>query len=259
MKQIKRAILPMLTVVIVLGTILLPGQLSKWKDQALMSRVHREECVTGMNLPNYSLSMEERLDLYTRDQSGGGITVMTQVLTGEELDEVEDMVRQELDVFDENGFLPKGAYEELLQIMLPKGEQRYGTRLYLQDEETHAATRVTTCEILSKRTNTRLWITLDEETGHMIAFELTYSDTSLQRPAREFAEFFMSHLGVPYEVSWESKDGYAVETTIPGYHVTYNFNFLESEWGYVGCRPYCSELERRGDLLYGDYADEEWS
>lgn len=260
MKQIKRAILPVLTVVIVLGAVVLPGQLSKWKDQALMNRVHQEESITNMKLPNYTLSMEERLKLFVRNQdSPDGIAVMTQTLLEDELNDAEEMMRRELNVYVENGFLEENVYEEIIQSTLPRGEQRYGSRLFLQDEQTRATTRVIICEEVSKYSDLHLWVNMDEETGRILAFEFTIPATQLQQKTRAFAEFFMSRLGVPYECSWESEGGYAVEMTIPGQNVTYhfdfggNFNSGDSEWGYVSCRPYSSDSSQGEPQADGEY------
>lgn len=262
MKQIKRAILPVLTIVIVLGAVVMPGQLSRWKDQALMNRVHREDWITNMKLPDYSLLMEERLKLYLRNQDGAnGLAVMMQTLLEDELDEAEEMMRRELKAYAENGFLEEKVYEEIVRSILPRGEQRYGSRLFLQDEKTRATTRVIICEEVSKYSDLHLWVNMDEESGRILAFELTIPKTEWQQKTREFAEFFMSRLGVPYECSWESKDGYAVEMTVPGQDLTYHFDFGGhfdsdgSEWGYMSCRPFTYSLNQADNQEYGEYVD----
>ena len=262
MKQIKRAILPVLTVVIVLGAVVLPGQLSRWKDQALMNRVHQEEYITNMKLPNDTLSMEERLKLFVRNQDSlDGIAVMTQALLEDEMDDAEEMMRRELKVYAENGFIEEKVYEEIIQSTLPQGEQRYGSRLFLQDEKTRATTRVIICEEVSRYSDLHLWVNIDEDTGRILAFELTIPATQLQQKTREFAEFFMSRLGVPYECSWESKDGYAVEMTVPGQNMTYHFDFGgnfdsgDAKWGYVSCRPYSRDSSEGGPQVDGEYVD----
>lgn len=262
MKQFKRAILPVLTIVIVLGAIVLPGQLSRWKDQALMNRVHREDCTTDMKLPNYALSMEERLKLFMRNQDGAnGLAVMSQALLEDELDASEEMMLRELKTYVENGFLEEKVYEEIERIISNRGEQRYGSRLFLQDEKTRTTTRVIICEEVSRYSEFHLWVNMDEETGRILAFEFTVPKTAWQEKSREFAEFFMSRLGVSYECSWVSKDGYAVEMTIPGQNLTYHFDFGghfdsgDMEWGYLSCRPHSYTIGQDDIQGYDEYVN----
>lgn len=240
MKQFKRVLLPLLTAVIVLGAVLLPGQISNWKDQSLLKRVHRENFSANLDFPSDSLSMGERMKLYARflqDQDNEGVVVTTQRMMTEELDEVEEVVRQEIKEYAENGYLDENTYQEIIALTLSSEEKKYGDRYFLQDEETRKFARVVVLEAISTTSDLHLWMHIDEETGRILSFAWTLPNLQMQRSIREFGEFFLSRLGVPYECTFENENPNYVEMTLPEQNLLYNFELYGDKWGYyINCR-----------------------
>lgn len=246
MKQFKRSLLPLLTAAIVLGAVLLPGQISNWKDQSLMNRVHRENFSTDLNLPTDSLPMGERLKLYVRylmfnDQNNMGVVVTTQRMQEEELVQANEMMRQELKAYVDNGYLDEQTYQEIADLISAHGAKQYGTRYFLQDEETRRFARIVVLEDLNSTSDLHLWIHMDEETGRILSFECTIPKLQMDRTTTEFGEFFLSRLGVSYECTFENKAYNYAEMILPGLELGYTFDFSGVEWGYIACRPFISQ------------------
>ncbi len=238
MQRIKQVLLPLATALMVLGAIVLPGQLSHWKDQTQIKRIHREPSETDIHLPNYALSMEQRLDLLMREQNGDGVSSMMQTLIKEELQAADEAMWRELEAFENEGYIAQEYYQEIHRELTEEDALAFGSRMYLQDEQTRATTRVITYERLSKQSDIHLWITMDEETGRILVFEFTLPDLNLQKPMRAFAEFFMDRLGVTASCRWENKTGTAVEMQLNETNIYYNFNLSNFEWGILEGRPY---------------------
>ncbi len=231
---IKQIVFPLITVGVVLGAILLPGRISAWKDQAMMNHVHRENYTTNMQLPDYSLTIEKRMEMYAGSTDDEKSSLIQQVLTGKERDKARTMAHAELLAMAQAGFLSDEQYDGLTEVPSNQGHFAYYARYYLQDQETREAARVLICEESNKEGS--MWMALDEESGHMLYLEIAAPYES-KPVAEEFGKFFFDRLGVKAEVSWRSSDGYAVEMTVPGYGVTYNIN-LSNQMGFIHCRPY---------------------
>lgn len=244
MKNLKKWLLPALTLLVVLGAVLLPPWAAQVKDAQLLGRVHTEEMAGSLSFQAASLT--DRLGLLARWSAGGEVASLTQELADDEIelhtqqpvapgpapsggqtsDDMEDLVYMLLEARVRaalDRLAPEGTF---LRDVLPQGlEGVTAQRLLLWEPSGGLAASFLQVQWEPAQTG-RAWslsLTLDEENDlilsltlknpHMAGLQAGWGVSGVELPYL-VGEHYFSYLGVDSEVRIVS-DGESAVYALP--------------------------------------------
>ncbi len=196
MRNQKPWLLPVLTCVVMLSAVILPQQLSRWRDKALLDTPHTEALHGENELPTRPLSLPEQMSLIAQfHMNNEALTSVIQELGQDR--ETAAMVRTELERLCDSGVLPPEMLLEDLSAFSSK-------RLYLRMPGTLTGASFLVMEGYSKQEEFYLSLVLSETDGYALWLELDH-------PAmRKFA-------GQPVDIGRAFLDRLGVENSCTGY------------------------------------------
>ncbi len=211
-------LLPVLTLLVALLSVLLPQRLSLLGDEAALHTVHAEALTADNNLPARPLSLEERVVLLARWSLGDDLFAafrQPEEQAAGENEALAERVREELEDMVQSGALPADALPDTLP---PLRAQRLG----LWTADSFAGAEFLVVDGHEKRQY--LYLVLDGESGHVLFLDLALAEQSLapedaaQTPEALGAAFFR-RLGLAGE--WKGTGGEAALFRLPDSGVTY--------------------------------------
>ena len=197
----KKRIFPLFTAAFVLLSLLLPRGVSALRDMGSMRGMHREPYSSALELPDYSLTMAERLQLLGEFKSMESdwdtyVTVFSQELSRREIGELMDLVNAEFRALEELGVLQMPLALDQLAM-----EYCYVTRFYLQDAETLDTLRLLVWECSGAKHTMNMRFYLDEESGKLLTLRMSGPGTwdYIQGTPEQLGSLLLSRLGVEYK------------------------------------------------------------
>lgn len=196
MRKWKPRLLPVLTCVVMLSAVILPQQLSRWRDQALLDTPHTEALHGENELPTRPLSLLEQMSLIALfNMDNEALTSVIQELGQDS--ETAAMVRTELERLCDSDVLPP----EVLPEDLSEFSSR---RLYLRMPGTLTGASFLVMEGYSKQEELYLSLVLSETDGYALWLELDH-------PAMK------KFVGQPVDIGRAFLDRLGVENSCTGY------------------------------------------
>lgn len=209
MRKWKPRLLPVLTCAVMLAAVILPQQLSRWRDQALLNTPHTEALHGENELPTRPLSLPEQMSLIALfNIDNEALTSVIQEL-GQDSGAAAT-VRTELERLCDSGVLPP---EVPLEDLSPLSCRR----LYLRMPGTLTGASFLVMEGYSKQKEFYLSLVLSETDGYALWLELDH-------PAmKKFA-------GQPVDIGRAFLDRLGVENSCTGYG-RYDASFATPDGG----------------------------
>ncbi|WP_297871758.1 hypothetical protein [uncultured Oscillibacter sp.] len=243
----KNGLLPLLTCLTVAGLTLLPLRLSALEDRRLTGVVHSEELGEDSSFPARTPDLPGRLWLLAqRNSLPEHLTIVEQILEGEELDRTAALALAGLRELEESGVLPEGLTGDI--------EGFSGSRMFLRDQSDLSSASFVEMSTYVQKTADYLQLCLDGESGRILSLEV-YSILLAKNltDAETVGQTFLDGLGCACEF-WESYGGEAVFRVL-GTSVLYMFRQFGENLGiypYVDLNAYYTDADRREALGLGN-------
>ncbi|WP_295580006.1 hypothetical protein [uncultured Oscillibacter sp.] len=194
MKKWNAWLLPVLTLLVVFSSVLLPQRLSLLGDEAALHTVHAETLTADNNLPVRPPSLEERMALLARWYLGEDLFAAFRKSKEESADEdeaLERQVRAELEDLVQCGALPAAAVPDTLPVLRVQ-------RLYLCTADSFAGAEFL---LVSGHEGKRyLSLVLDGESGRALSLDLSMMEQNLTETVsaapEELGAAFFRRLGL---------------------------------------------------------------
>lgn len=202
MRNWRNWLVPVLTCLAVACLTVLPLRLSIWRDRELTGTVHAEELGEDSNFPARPPALPGRIWLLAQLESWPDrLTIVDQVLEGEERERAEACAEAELRRLKEAGILPQTVAVDL--------DIFSGSRIYLRNQADLSSAKFLNISSYDKKTGEYFAIYMDGETDQIVALNLVSRHLLWEQPPDLGAvgAAFLDRLGLSYETepgSWDA-------------------------------------------------------